>query len=68
MITNDEQLRQAQDYLRAMEEALVELKAELAERNPERFKISSQSYINEIRRTRAEIDAYLGIPVAVGTE
>jgi len=49
-----------------MEDALAELKAELAHRNPERFRVSSQSYIAEIRRTRAEIDAYLGIPAAAG--
>lgn len=61
MIKNDDPLRQTQDYLRAMEDALAALKAELAEVNPEHFEISSHSYIEEIRRSRAEIDAYLGI-------
>ncbi len=64
MITDDEQLKQTQGYLSAMEAALADLKRQLAERHPERFRISAHAYVEEIRRARAEIDAYIGIPLA----
>ena len=61
MIASEPELRQTQEQLLQLQEALAELRNEVYTRNPERFRLMAESYIAEINMLRTRIDEYLGI-------
>lgn len=59
MIENNEQYEVTKTYLSSLEEMVTKLRKEKI--HPKRLKIWLEPYFMEIRKTRAEIDEYLGI-------
>jgi hypothetical protein len=69
MITNDNDLKQAIEQQDRMYRALAEIRARLGSVKSPQFQLMAEGPIDEIRRLRREIDAYLGVsasdPVSV---
>lgn len=63
MIQTDEQLQQTQAALCRLESSLAALNRQRAGIHPDRFQLMSEPILEQIRRLRSEIDAYLRIPV-----
>jgi hypothetical protein len=61
MIKNREELEHTQQQIIRLERVLAAMKEEEA---PEDYRLLSESYIDQIRRMRREIDAYLGVTEA----
>lgn len=65
MIENETQLKQARKALVLMENALLDAKKRVAEKNPDLFKIMAVAPLRNIIRLRQEIDEYVGVPLAI---
>ena len=61
MIANDNELNQSLDQLNRMYRALAELRARLGTVNSTQFQLFAEGPVEEIRRLRQDIDAYLGV-------
>lgn len=68
MIESDAELAQSLEQMERMYRALAHLRAEIAPLNYPNFELLAEGPIDEIRKLRSEIDAYLGIrePAAAG--
>ncbi|OGG52207.1 MAG: hypothetical protein A3F84_03860 [Candidatus Handelsmanbacteria bacterium RIFCSPLOWO2_12_FULL_64_10] len=58
MIKNQEEFEHTQEQISRLERVLATMKGE---ESPEDYRLLSESYIDQIRRMRREIDAYLGV-------
>ena len=58
MIKSREELEHTQEQIIRLERVLAAMKGE---ERPEDYRLLSESYIDQIRRMRREIDAYLGV-------
>ncbi len=58
MIKSREELEHTQEQISRLERVLAAMKEE---ERPEDYRLLSDSYIDQIRRMRREIDAYLGV-------
>ena len=61
MIENKEQLIQAREALKNVEDALFSLKEKVYSENPALFEAMSEDYINMINEMQYEINEYIGI-------
>jgi len=61
MIESDAQLDQTRQALTRLETALGSLRNRVRGANPALFEAMAQDYVEDIRRLREEIDAYLGV-------
>jgi hypothetical protein len=61
MIRNDAELAQSIEQMERMYRALARLRADIAPVNYANFQLLAEGPIDEIRKLRGEIDAYLGI-------
>ncbi len=66
MIETDDGLTRTQEALANLEHALRGLTAKQARYHPATFALIAEPMIDDIRKYRAEIDAYIGLPVAEG--
>jgi len=64
VIGTDDPLRQTQTAMSQLESSLAALNRQKSEIHPERFALMAEPILEHIRRLRAEIDAYLGLPVS----
>jgi hypothetical protein len=64
MIQNSAQLQQTREALTHVENALAALRVRVEPANPALFAAMADDYLDDIRRLRAEIDAYVGLSVA----
>jgi hypothetical protein len=62
MIENDEQLQQATEALADLYRALASYRSKILPANPRNYALVAQGPLDEIRKIRAEIDEYLGLP------
>jgi hypothetical protein len=69
MIKSDAELQQSLEQMERMYRALAHLRADIAPQNYANFQLLAEGPIDEIRKLREEIDAYLGInvPMAAGS-
>lgn len=58
MIKSREELEHTQEQISRLERVLAVMKGE---ERPEDYRLLSESYIDQIRRMRHEIDTYLGV-------
>lgn len=65
MIENDAQLAQAREVLVTLEASLAALRERVAPKNEALFTVMAESYVEDILRVRAEIDAYVGIAAVI---
>lgn len=61
MIANDIELQRTRTQVAELETVISDLKHRVLAINPERFRLMSESYLNEIETLRDRIDEYLGI-------
>jgi hypothetical protein len=61
MIANDRELNQSIEQLDRMYRAVAELRSRLGSVNSPQFQLLVEGPVEEIRRLRQEIDAYLGV-------
>ncbi len=61
MIANDSELNQSIEQLNRMYRAVAELRSRLGSVNSPQFPLLAEGPVEEIRRLRQEIDAYLGV-------
>lgn len=61
MIENEAGFRQSIEQLERMYRVVAELRSRMGETNPAQFQLFAEGPIEEIRRLRRDIDAYLGI-------
>src|ERR1700722_14597852 len=61
MIADDIELQRTRTQVAELETAVSDLKQRILNINPERFRLMSESYLNEIEILRDRIDEYLGI-------
>lgn len=61
MSNSHEELELTREQLERAERALEALRHEVLPQNPARFRLMAESYVEQIRSLRAQIDAYLGI-------
>lgn len=61
MIANDSELNQSLEQLNRMYRAVAELRSRLGSVNSPQFQLLAEGPVDEIRRLRQEIDAYLGV-------
>lgn len=59
MIKNRAELEHTQEQINRLERVLAAMKEEEA---PEDYRLLSESCMDQIRRMRCELDAYLGVP------
>jgi len=62
MIQNDEQLQQATEALNDLYRALASYRSRILPVNRRNYEVIAQGPLDEIRKIRAEIDEYLGLP------
>jgi hypothetical protein len=67
MIQNDAELRQSIEQMGHMYRALAAMHARIAHLNYANYHLFAEGPIDEIRKLRDEIDAYLGIRNALAT-
>lgn len=65
MIANDVELRQSVEQLDRMYRVLADMRSRMGSTNPSNFKLFAEGPIDEIRKLRDEVDAYLGIREAL---
>ena len=61
MIAHDRELNQSLEQLNRMYRAVAELRSRLGSENSAQFQLFAKGPVEEIRRLRNEIDAYLGV-------
>ena len=61
MIANDIELNQSLEQLNRMYRAVAELRSRLGSVNAPQFQLLAEGPVDEIRRLRNEIEAYLGV-------
>jgi hypothetical protein len=61
MIRNEAELTQTIEQVNRMYRVLADLRARIEPANPQNFRVFAEGPIDEIKRMRADIDAYLGI-------
>jgi len=61
VIANDAELNQSLEQLNRMYRAVAELRSRLGSVNSPQFQLLAEGPVEEIRRLRQEIDAYLGV-------
>ena len=64
MIANDSELNQSLEQLNRMYRAVAELRSRLGSVNSAQFQLLAEGPVEEIRRLRNDIDAYLGVAAA----
>jgi len=62
MIRNSDELNVVRRQLWLAEDALATLRTEMQNHSPQQFQLFAEPHVEMIRRLRAEIDAYLGMP------
>lgn len=63
-IENDTQMRQVLEQITHMYGALVILRREVEPQNARQFAVMAEGLLNRLRELRAEVDAYVGIPIS----
>jgi hypothetical protein len=63
VIEPDDQLQVTQTALSHFERSLATLNRQKSEIHPARFELMAGPILDQIRKLRADIDAYLGMPV-----
>ena len=67
MIENDEQLEQAYEALGDLYRALASYRARILPANRRNYDVIAQGPLEEIQKIQGDINAYLGLPEAAGT-
>lgn len=67
MIENEAGFRQTIEQLERMYRVVAELRSRMGATNPAQFDLFAEGPIEQIRRLRRDIDAYLGIQEAVAS-
>lgn len=61
MIKDDNELHRTQEQVVRFENALLSLRQETFEKDPQGFRVTAASYADEIATLRARIDEYIGL-------
>jgi hypothetical protein len=61
MISDDNELHRTQQQVVRFENALLTLRQEIFEKDPQGFRLTAAAYADEIAALRASIDEYIGL-------
>jgi hypothetical protein len=61
MIRDDNELHRTQEQVVRFENALLSLRHQIFEKDPQGFRLSAAAYADEIATLRASIDEYIGL-------
>jgi hypothetical protein len=61
MIRDDNELHRTQEQVVRFENALLSLRHQILEKDPQGFRLTAAAYADEIATLRASIDEYIGL-------